>query len=226
MLIPSIDLMGGKIVQLVQGERLALEFSDYQYWIERFLPFPLVQLIDLDAAMGRGDNSALMDLFLKSLPCQIGGGIRSEERARELFDAGAVRIIFGSALFEGNEVNTKFAARVSQRLGEERLTFAIDSKNGRVAVQGWQEQTRYDAVSMMELLEPHCGAFLYTHVDTEGLQQGFPVMRARELRAATRRRLIVAGGVSSHEQVDELHAMGVDAIVGMAIYTGKMELSR
>jgi len=226
MLIPSIDLMGGKIVQLVQGERLALEFSDFQYWIECFQPFPLVQLIDLDAAMGRGDNSALMDQFLRRLPCQIGGGIRSEERAQELIDGGAVRIIFGSALVRGNEINTEFASRVAQRLGQERLTFAIDSKNGKVAVQGWKEQTRYDALSMMETLEPYCQAFLYTHVDTEGLQQGFPSAQARQLRAATRRRLMVAGGVSSHEQVDELHAMGVDAIVGMAIYTGKMELSR
>jgi phosphoribosylformimino-5-aminoimidazole carboxamide ribotide isomerase len=225
VLIPSIDLMDGKIVQLVQGERLALEFSNFETWIDRFRPFPLVQLIDLDAATGRGDNSALIDLFLKSLPCQVGGGVRSEDRAKQLIEAGAVRVIFGSALVQRDKIDTEFAARVSDRFGHGKLTFAIDSKNGSVAVQGWRERTCFEAVSMMEILEAYTGAFLYTHVDTEGLQQGFPIERARQLRGATRRRLIVAGGVSTHEQVNELDAMGVDAIVGMAIYTGKMELT-
>jgi len=225
MLIPSIDLMGGKIVQLVQGEHLALEFSDFEYWIERFQTFPLVQLIDLDAATGHGDNAALAERFIHRLPCQVGGGIRSVERARQLIEAGAARVIFGSALVQCGEIDTVFASRACQLLGPERLTFALDSKNGKVTVQGWRERTNLSATSMVEALEPYCGTFLYTHVDTEGLQQGFPMKHAEYLRSATRKQLIVAGGVSTHDQVKELDAMGVDAIVGMAIYTGKMELT-
>lgn len=224
MLIPSIDLMGGKIVQLVQGERLALEFSDFDYWIERFREFPLIQLIDLDAATRQGDNAAHVEYFVRRLPCQVGGGIRSEGRAHDLLDMGAKRVIFGSALIHSGEIDTDFASRSAQSLGPDRLTFAIDSKNGNVAIRGWREQTRLNAISMIKVLEPYCEAFLYTHVDTEGLQQGFPFQRAQRLREATTRQLIVAGGVSTNEQLEELDAIGVDAVVGMAIYTGKMEL--
>jgi len=224
MLIPSIDLMGGKIVQLVRGERKALEFDDFEEWIERFSPFPLVQLIDLDAAMGNGENRKLMADFARRLPCQVGGGIRSIETAKEILALGARRVILGSSLIRDGKPDNAFAQEAAQILGVERLIFAVDSKGGRVAVRGWRELTDVTAIEMIGVLEPWCGAFLYTHVDTEGSMQGIPIETVRQLRDSTRKQLIVAGGIATIEEIEQLHAMNVDAVVGMAIYTGKLKL--
>lgn len=223
MLIPSIDLMGGKIVQLVQGEQKALESDDFEYWIERFSAFPLVQLIDLDAAMGRGNNRELIAMICKRLPCQTGGGIRDVARGAELLALGARRVIYGSALLKGGAINTSLAAEAAKTLGEEHLAFAIDSRNGRVSIHGWKESTTVDPKDMVQTLDPYCSAFLYTHIDTEGTMMGFPADRARELASLTKKQIIVAGGIRSRAEVDELHAIGVDAVVGMAIYTGAMQ---
>ena len=220
MLIPSIDVMGGKIVQLVQGEKKALEFNDFNYWINRFSEYSLVQLIDLDAAMGQGNNHDLIAMVCKRLPCQVGGGIRSRQRAGELLDLGAKRVIFGSALLQDGQINVALAQECSKQLGSERLTFAIDSRGGKVSIKGWKENTEIDPVSMLRSLEPYCRAFLYTHIDTEGTMSGFPFEVARQLRQATSKQLIVAGGIRSMDEVDELDAIGTDAVVGMAIYTG------
>lgn len=220
MLIPSIDLMQGKIVQLVQGERKALEFENFSYWIERFSGYPLAQLIDLDAAMDKGNNHALVAMICKNLSCQVGGGIRNVKRALELIALGAKRVIFGSALLQENTINIALAQEASASIGAERLTFAIDSREGKVAVKGWKEKTAVDPVEMMRALEPYCSAFLYTHIDTEGTMTGFPIDVAQKLRAATSCRLIVAGGIRSMDEVDELDRIGVDAVVGMAVYTG------
>lgn len=219
MLIPSIDLMGGKIVQLVQGEKKALEFDDFNYWVERFSRYPLVQLIDLDAAMGKGNNSELVATICKRLPCQSGGGIRTVERARELLDAGARRVIFGSALLKHGRINTPLAEDCAITLGAERLTFAIDSRGGKVAIHGWTQATEIHPLEMMRELEPYCSAFLYTHIDTEGTMTGFPMDVAKRMREATKKQLIVAGGIRSTEEINALDAIGVDAVVGMAIYT-------
>jgi phosphoribosylformimino-5-aminoimidazole carboxamide ribotide isomerase len=223
VLIPSIDLMGGKIVQLVQGEKKALEFDNFQYWIERFSSFPLVQLIDLDAAMGRGNNRDLIAMICKKLPCQTGGGIRDVARASELLALGAKRVILGSALLKNGDINTSLAAEAAETLGAEHLTFAIDSRKGKVAIQGWKESTTVDPKDMVRVLDPYCGAFLYTHIDTEGTMTGFPFAVAQELAGLTKRQMIVAGGIRSRAEVERLDAIGVDAVVGMAIYTGAME---
>jgi len=220
MLIPSIDLMGGKIVQLVQGTRKALEFDNFQEWFERFADYPLVQLIDLDAAMGRGNNTALVRAFARQLPCQVGGGIRSVETARAILESGARRVILGSSLISQGAVDAHFAEQAAAEIGTEKLVFAADCRGGRVAIHGWQEGTGITAVHMMRTLEPFCGAFLYTHIDTEGLLQGIPLGVIRELRSATARQLIAAVGIRSQEEIAALDAMGVDAVVGMAIYTG------
>ena len=220
MLIPSIDLMGGKIVQLVQGEKTALESSDFEYWIKRFSGFPLVQLIDLDAAMNQGSNRDIVATICQRLPCQVGGGIRSVERGQELISLGARRVIFGSALLKGGDINARFAEECAQALGADRLTFAIDSRGGKVSIKGWKEATDVDPASMIRQLETHCSAFLYTHIDTEGTLTGFPLEVARGLRQETSKRLIVAGGIRSLEEVKALDEMGVDAVVGMALYTG------
>ena len=223
MLIPSIDLMGGKIVQLIQGERKALEFDDFEYWIERFSKFPLVQLIDLDAAMGHGNNRELIAMICKRLPCQTGGGIRDVARASELLALGAKRVIFGSALLKDSEINTSLASEAAKALGAKQLTFAIDSRNGKVSIHGWKESTAVDPKDMVRTLETYCSAFLYTHIDTEGTMTGFPIQIAQELAGLTKKQMIVAGGIRSRAEVDGLHAIGVDAVVGMAIYTGAME---
>jgi phosphoribosylformimino-5-aminoimidazole carboxamide ribotide isomerase len=223
VLIPSIDLMGGKIVQLVQGEKKALEFDDFEYWIERFSAYPLVQLIDLDAAMGHGSNRELIAAICKRLPCQTGGGIRDVARASELLALGAKRVIFGSALLQDGAINTALAATAAETLGPQNLTFAIDSRRGKVAIQGWKESTAINPKDMVRALDPYCSAFLYTHIDTEGTMTGFPMEVARELAALTKRKMIVAGGIRSRAEVDQLNAIGVDAVVGMAIYTGAME---
>lgn len=139
MLIPSIDLMGGRIVQLVQGELKALEFSGFDYWIERFAKFPVVQLIDLDAAMNQGDNRELLCQFTGRLPCQVGGGIRSTEIAQEVLGIGAHKVIVGSALLQAGKVNKAFASQLAESIGRERIIAAVDSKGGRVVVQGWKE---------------------------------------------------------------------------------------
>ena len=224
MLIPSIDLMGGKIVQLVQGEKKALEFDDFEEWIGRFANYPLVQLIDLDAAIGTGNNRALLERFTARLPCQVGGGIRSLDDATEILSRGARRIILGSVLVYKNKINVAAAEQFATKFRSDRLTFAVDSKSGKVAIKGWREVTSISPAEMMQALESYCGAFLYTHVDTEGLMKGIPLEVVRALRAITSRRLIVAGGITSQEEVNQLDELGIDAVVGMAIYSGRMNL--
>ena len=220
MLIPSIDLLGGRIVQLVQGEKLRLAFDDFEYWIEKFAKFPLVQLIDLDAAMRQGDNSALVAQIAKRLPVQAGGGIHSIERARQVLDAGAKGVIIGSALFsEEGKVNVKFAAELAASIGAEQVVAGIDTKNGRIAVKGWKAQVALTPDDVIPQLNPYVSAFLYTHVDGEGLMQGFPIATAARLRLLTERQLIVAGGIRSQQEVEALDALGADAVVGMAVYT-------
>jgi phosphoribosylformimino-5-aminoimidazole carboxamide ribotide isomerase len=220
MLIPSIDLMGGKIVQLVQGKKKALEFEDFEEWTERFSKYPLVQLIDLDAAMGQGNNAARITEIARRLPCQVGGGIRSIEAVQSVLDAGAQRVIIGSALFTEGRLDLKFAERLAEAVGASRVVFALDAIGGRVTTHGWRKISDVRPIQAIESLNRWCTAFLYTHVDTEGLLQGFPQEVIAPLRAATKRQLIAAGGIRSQKEVDTLHAMGVDAVVGMAIYRG------
>jgi len=220
MLIPSIDLMGGRIVQLVQGATIKLAFDDFDYWIERFSAYPIVQLIDLDAAMRQGDNSALVERFAKRLPCQVGGGIRTADQAKRLLDTGARRVIFGSVLFNGSGVNIDIAQALASAIGREQCVASIDTKLGRVAVRGWKDTVDLTAEDAIASLDSFCSAFLYTHVDTEGTMQGFPFERAQTLRALTTRQLIVAGGIREQAEIDALDAIGVDAVAGMAVYSG------
>ena len=222
MLIPSIDLMGGRIVQLERGEELRLAFDDFEYWIARFSSYPLIQLIDLDAAKRVGDNRALVAQLAKRLPVQVGGGVRNAVQAQELLDAGARRVIFGSALFREDGINVDAAAAVSEAIGPGAFVAGIDTKAGRIAVRGWRDRVNVTPAEAIAALEPYCGAFLYTHVDTEGTMGGFPMEAARLLRPLTRRQLIVAGGIREQAEIDALDAIGVDAVAGMAVYTGRL----
>ncbi len=170
--------------------------------------------------MRQGDNSVVVAQVARRLPCQVGGGIRSAERAREVLDAGAQRVILGSALFsEDGRVNVDFAATLASAVGVEHLVAGIDTKSGRIAVKGWKAQVALTPDEAIPQLDPHVAGYLYTHVDGEGLMQGFPTDAAARLRKLTARQLIVAGGIRSQQEIDELDAMGVDAVVGMAVYT-------
>jgi phosphoribosylformimino-5-aminoimidazole carboxamide ribotide isomerase len=222
MLIPSIDLMGGKIVQLVQGEKKALEFDNFDYWIERFSKYPLVQVIDLDAARGAGNNRQLVKQIVQRLTCQVGGGIRNLENAQEILEAGARRVILGSSLIKDAKINTEFAATLANAIGPTALVFALDSRSGRVAIDGWRKETAVTAFDMIRALEPFCETFLYTNIDTEGLMGGIPMETVSAIRQATSRRLIVAGGITTQQEIDDLDALEMDAVVGMALYSSKL----
>jgi phosphoribosylformimino-5-aminoimidazole carboxamide ribotide isomerase len=222
MLIPSIDLMNGKIVQLVQGQRKALEFDDLSEWIARFRKYPIVQVIDLDAAMGSGSNQQLVTELCRQLPCQVGGGLRTIERVREVLAGKAKKVIIGSSLFTAAGLNLAFAKELADEIGTERLIFSVDSRAGHVAVKGWKQSTGLRPHHAMRELQPFCSGFLYTHIETEGLMQGFPFEVLGELRSATEKKLIVAGGITTAAEIERLDAMGIDAVVGMAIYTGAL----
>lgn len=223
MLIPSIDLMGGKIVQLVQGARKALEFDDFEPWVKRFTPYPMVQLIDLDAAMGKGSNESLIGYFCERLPCQVGGGLRSVEVVQRVLRAGAKKVIIGSALLKDGAVNLEAAKQFAHAAAAARLIFAVDSRGGKVSIHGWKKEVDLTPEQMMRETEAYCGGYLYTNIDTEGLMQGIPLDVVRKLRGVTTRKLIAAGGIRSRLEIDELDAMGVDAVVGMALYTGAID---
>jgi phosphoribosylformimino-5-aminoimidazole carboxamide ribotide isomerase len=224
MLIPSIDLQGGRIVQLVQGERLAIATDDFDGWIERFARFPKVQLIDLDAAKNAGDNSAIVASVCARLPCRVGGGIRSVERARALLDGGARKVIVGSSLFRGGQIDTAFAEALAAAATADRLIAAVDAKGGHVVIDGWRTRLAVTPVEAVRQLEPFFGEFLFTNVDVEGLMQGFDRSAVRAVRAATTRAVTAAGGVTTEEDVARLDSIGVDAVAGMAIYTGRLKV--
>jgi phosphoribosylformimino-5-aminoimidazole carboxamide ribotide isomerase len=224
MLIPSIDLQGGAVVQLVQGERLAIRDDDVFKWVRRFERFPKVQVIDLDAATGAGDNLALVRTLAGSLSCRVGGGIRTVERAQDVLAAGAQQIIAGSSLFKNGQPDLDFAKRLADAVGTDRVIAAVDSRGGHVVIHGWKTSLPLTAVEAVQALEPYCGEFLYTHVDTEGLMGGTDRDAILAVRRATARRVTAAGGITTQEEIDDLDALDVDAVVGMALYTGALKI--
>ena len=224
MLIPSIDLQGGAVVQLVQGERLAIKDHDVFRWVRRFAAFPKVQVIDLDAAMRMGDNLTLVRRIAGQLSCRVGGGIRTVERAQDVLAAGAQQVIVGSAIFKGGQPNLAFAKQLSDAVGAGRVIAAVDSRGGRVVVDGWKTALPMTAVEAVGALEPYCSEFLYTHVDTEGLMGGTNRDAILSVRRATSKRVTAAGGITTQQEIDDLDALGVDAVVGMAIYTGTLKI--
>lgn len=225
MLIPAIDLQGGAVVQLVQGERLAIKDDDVFRWVRRFEKYPKVQVIDLDAAMGKGDNLAIVRQIAGALTCRVGGGVRTVERARDLLDAGARQVIAGSSLFKNGAPDLDFARALAEAVGIDRVIAAVDSRGGHVVIHGWKTPLPITAVDAVRALEPYCAEFLYTHVDTEGLMGGTNREAILAVRNATARRVTAAGGITTQAEIDDLDAHGVDAVVGMAVYTGKLSLS-
>jgi phosphoribosylformimino-5-aminoimidazole carboxamide ribotide isomerase len=224
MLIPSIDLKDGAVVQLVQGERLAIKDPHVFRWVRKFEKYPKVQVIDLNAAMGNGDNLDLVRQIAGALSCRVGGGIRSVGRARDVLAAGAQQIIAGSALFKDGAPDLAFAKTLADAVGRDHVIGAVDSRGGRVVIHGWKTELPLTAVEAVRALEPYCDEFLYTHVDAEGLMGGTSLAAILAVKKATSRRLTAAGGISTQEEIDRLHALGIDAVVGMAIYTGTLNL--
>jgi phosphoribosylformimino-5-aminoimidazole carboxamide ribotide isomerase len=233
MLIPSIDLRKGKVVQLIQGEKVAIESDDLDGWIEKFSSHPAVQLIDLDAAMGIGTNDTLVRQIAQRLPVRVGGGIRSVGRAEDVLAAGAKAVIVGSAFFdvrrsaeEGGVIKHDFARALADAVGMQRVIGAVDAKGGRVVIHGWKTALPITPVQAVKALEPYCAEFLYTHVDKEGMMQGTDMDAIKAVAAATSCKVTAAGGITTQAEIDALHALGIDAVVGMAIYTGTLEINR
>jgi phosphoribosylformimino-5-aminoimidazole carboxamide ribotide isomerase len=219
MIIPCIDLMDGKVVQLVQGREKALEGDAPLEMLRKFAAFPEIQVIDLDAAMGKGENAALVELLASRARCRVGGGVRTAERARRLIELGAYRVIVGTAAF------TPALEEIATAVGPERVLVALDSKGGKVVVKGWQEATEFTAEQVVARMEPFCGGFLCTYVDKEGMMQGTDLDWFGRLRAVTRHEITAAGGITTIEDIRALTAMGIHSALGMAIYTGRLDLA-
>jgi phosphoribosylformimino-5-aminoimidazole carboxamide ribotide isomerase len=225
MIFPCIDLMDGKVVQLVQGREKALEGDSPDEMLRRFAAFPQIQVIDLDAAMGRGANDDLIEMLAARAVTRVGGGVRTVARARALLSQGAFRVIVGTSAFTADGHNHAFLQPLVDAIGRDRIVLALDSKGGRIVVKGWQEATRLTAEEVIHQLEPYCAGFLCTYVDKEGMMQGTDLDWFRRLRAATDLEITAAGGITTVEDIRALAAMGIHAAVGMAIYTGRLDLN-
>ena len=216
MIIPSIDLMNGKAVQLRQGKEKVLERKNVLGLAKEFSKYGEVAVIDLDAAMGKGSNLELIKKICKIADCRVGGGIRTIEKANELLQAGAKKIIIG----------TKATPEFLKQLPKDRVIAAVDTKDGYVVTKGWTNKTKEKPEELIKKLEPYCSGFLFTNVDKEGLMQGIDFGIVKKLKAITKNNLTVAGGISSIEEVKKLEGLGVDSQLGMALYTGKIKLNK
>ncbi len=218
MIVPCIDLMDGKVVQLVQGREKALEGGSPLEMLARFSAFPQIQVIDLNAALGKrpsnGSNDSLVELLASRAIARVGGGVRSPERARALVEQGAYRVIVGTAAFDRDKLTA-----IADAVGPDRLIIALDSKAGKVVTHGWQEATNFTAEDVVRQLEPYCSGFLCTYVDKEGMMQGTDLAWFQRLRATTSHELTAAGGITTIDEIQELHKLGIHAALGMAIYT-------
>jgi len=224
MIFPCIDLMDGKVVQLIQGREKALEADSPDEMLRRFAAFPQIQVIDLDAAMGRGANDDLVEMLASKAVTRVGGGVRTVARAQALIAQGAFRVIVGTSAFHKDGPNHAFLQPLVDAIGRDRIVLALDSKGGRIVVKGWQEATTFTAEEVIRQLEPYCAGFLCTYVDKEGMMQGTDLDWFRRLRAATDLELTAAGGITTLDDIKELDEMGIHAAVGMAIYTGRLDL--
>lgn len=224
MILPCIDLMDGKVVQLVQGREKVLEGAAPLEMLRRFAAFPEIQVIDLDAAIGNGSNDDLVRLLASRAVVRVGGGVRTVERARALVEQGARKVIVGTAAFAAGGINHALLEALAGAVGKDRLVVAVDSKGGRIVVKGWRESTNLAAEQVLASLEPYCGGFLCTYVDKEGMMQGTDLAWFRRLRAATPLELTAAGGITTMDEIRQLLDMRIHCALGMAIYTGRLVL--
>lgn len=226
MIFPSIDLMNGKVVQLVQGKRenKKIEIDDVLGLARKFSKYD-IQLIDLDAAMGTGDNLRIVKVLCRQFKCRVGGGIRTLERAKEIVRAGAKKIIIGSAIFKDGKINLLFLKQLNKFIGKDKIIIAIDSKEGKIVIKGWKESTGKDPLKIVKELEPYCSEFLYTYVDKEGMMQGTDFSTLRKLKQITSNEITAAGGIASMDEINRLERLNVNSVLGMALYRGKIKLS-
>jgi phosphoribosylformimino-5-aminoimidazole carboxamide ribonucleotide (ProFAR) isomerase len=192
---------------------------------ERFSAFPEIQVIDLDAAMGRGANDDLVEMLASTAVIRAGGGVRSIDRAEALLKHGAFRVIVGTAAFRADGPNFGFLKELIDAIGRDRVVIALDSKGGRIVVKGWQQATTFTAEEVIQQVEPYCSGFLCTYVDKEGMMQGTDLDWFRRLRAATNLEITAAGGITTIEDIRALDEMRIHSAVGMAIYTGRLDLA-
>lgn len=224
MILPCIDLMDGKVVQLVQGREKALDGPAPEEMLRLFAAFPEIQVIDLDAAIGRGSNDAIVEFLAGRAVTRVGGGVRTVERARALVAQGASKVIVGTAAFGPAGVRPEFLEPLAEAIRRERVIVAVDSKDGKIVVKGWRESTSLSAEEVLGLIEPYCRGFLCTYVDKEGMLEGTDLGWFRRLRRATAHELTAAGGISTLEEIRELQRLDIHAALGMAIYTGRLNL--
>jgi phosphoribosylformimino-5-aminoimidazole carboxamide ribonucleotide (ProFAR) isomerase len=217
--------MDGKVVQLIQGREKALEGEAPDVMREKFSAFPQIQVIDLDAAMGRGANDSLVEMLASTAVIRAGGGVRTVERAEALLKHGAFRVIVGTAAFRASGPNFGFLKELLDAIGRDRVVIALDSKDGHIVVKGWQQSMSFTAEEVIRQVEPYCSGFLCTYVDKEGMMQGTDLAWFRRLRAATSLEITAAGGITTTEDIRALHEMRIHAAVGMAIYTGRLDLA-
>jgi len=224
MIVPCIDLQDGRAVQLVHGRNRRLAVDDVFGLLDRFRKYPLLHVIDLDAAMGRGSNARLVGQLCRRAPMRVrvGGGIRTAVRARQLLDAGAEKIIVGSAAFRRGRVNHAFLSRLRDAIGRKRIVVAVDTEGGCILVRGWQEKLRLRPKEVLAELQRYASEFLCTYVDAEGTMRGTNLRWFRELRGATSLPITAAGGIRSRREVRELERMGMNAAVGMALYLNRL----
>ena len=225
MIVPCIDLMDGKVVQLVQGREKALEGDSPTEMLRKFAAFPQIQVIDLDAAMGRGANDGLVEMLAAKALIRAGGGVRTVSRAEALVAQGAYRVIVGTSAFNADGPNHAFLESLAASVGNDRIVLALDTKRGHIVIKGWQEATNFTAEEVIRQLEPYCSGFLCTYVDKEGMMQGTDLDWFRRLRGATDMEITAAGGITTMDDIRALTAMNIHCAVGMAIYTGRLDLA-
>ncbi len=234
MIISSIDLKDGKVVQLRQGKDLVLERDNPEELIAEFDKYGEVAIIDLDAALrntkadGSTANTEILKGLLRRGSVRVGGGIRDQKKAKELLSLGAEKVIIGSAAFtlaDGTAgVNAAFLETMVAAVGRERIIISVDSRDGKIAVKGWTESAGIDLVAGAKAVEPYCSELLFTCVEREGTMTGIDMSLVRAVREAVKCRLVVAGGVSTVEEITALERLGCDVQLGMALYTGKVAL--
>jgi len=227
MLIPCIDLQDGRAVQLVHGRERKLAVDDVFGLLDRFGRYPLIHVIDLDAAMRKGSNAKLVrQLCLaakkRKMRVRVGGGIRSVAQAARIAAVGAEKIIVGSAAFKNGRVNAAFLNRLRRKIGRRRVIIAMDTEKGKILVRGWQEKLRLRPDEVIPELEKYSSEFLCTYVDAEGTMRGTNLEWFRALRRATRLPITAAGGIRSRKEIRALARIRMNAAVGMALYTGKL----
>ena len=224
MIIPCIDLQNGKAVQLIHGRKRALAVDDVLGLLDRFSSYPILHVIDLDAAMRKGSNSRLIKQLCAraKIKVRVGGGIRTAARAARIISWGAEKIIVGSASFKNGKANHKFLAGLKSRVGRNRIVIALDTERGHIVVRGWRERLKLRPADVIPQLEPYCSGFLSTLVDNEGAMKGTNLNWFRELQRLTKLPITAAGGITTMREVNTLERAGMHSAVGMAIYTGKL----